>query len=90
MEMKKMTACSLIMMANVVFVCRWCALVNPNPEFGEMTDARDGQTYQTVTLGDQTWLAQNLNYETDNNVGVMTMTLKIAKLMEGSTTGKQR
>jgi len=40
---------------------------DPNPVFGEMTDSRDGQTYQTVTLGDQTWLAQDLNYEADNS-----------------------
>ena len=32
-----------------------------------MTDARDGKTYQTVTLGDQTWFAQDLNYETGNS-----------------------
>ena len=40
---------------------------DPNPVLGEMIDARDNQTYQTVTLGDQTWLAQDLNYETDNS-----------------------
>jgi uncharacterized protein (TIGR02145 family) len=64
MAMKKMTAASLIMMVLLFLFTSGC---NKKPILGEMTDARDGQTYKTVKLGDQTWLAQNLNYETDNS-----------------------
>ena len=36
-------------------------------EYGSVKDDRDGQTYNTVKIASQWWMAQNLNYETENS-----------------------
>jgi uncharacterized protein (TIGR02145 family) len=41
--------------------------VNNGGGSGTFTDPRDGQTYNTIEIGSQTWFAENLNYETSNS-----------------------
>ena len=42
--------------------------LNPDIEYGTMTDPRDGKTYRTVDVDGTIWMAENLDYE-DHEVG---------------------
>ena len=53
-------------MKTLIFIL--IAIVSLNTAFsqekGSLVDKRDGQSYLTVTIGNQVWMAENLNYDT--------------------------
>lgn len=38
-----------------------------NTSFGTLIDERDGQTYRTTKIGDQVWMAENLNFPVEGS-----------------------
>ena len=48
------------------YTCVTTKYLNPDIDYGEYLDVRDTQVYRTVQIGEQVWMAQNLNYKNDN------------------------
>ena len=73
--MKKTIAFLLLLQTAFLLSCttdaddEWdAAKVCPESKRGTFVDERDGQVYKYTTIGDQVWMAQNLNYETGGSV----------------------
>lgn len=49
------------------YKCQDVSLLNPDVEYGELLDERDNHVYRTLKLGNQVWMAQNLNYAADSS-----------------------
>ena len=57
---KNSSSSSVVPTVSVASPCKTEA--GDNCEYGTLTDDRDGQTYKTVKIGEQWWMAENLNY----------------------------
>ena len=57
-------AAGFIAIASMLVSCSEDEIDPVNNETGTFTDARDGKTYKTVEIGNQVWMAENLNFAT--------------------------
>lgn len=62
------------------------AYLNPEIEYDTIIDSRDGKVYKTVEIGDQIWMAENLNYYDDSDLSVKEKSWCYGKNDNGDST----
>ncbi|MDX2444448.1 MAG: FISUMP domain-containing protein [Bacteroidales bacterium] len=67
------TIITLLLVLMLAFALTQCTehILNPNNDWtagDEWFDVRDGQSYNTVQIGDQIWMAEDLNYDSKGSL----------------------
>ena len=62
--MKRLFAISIILVSAILTACGDESSTNQSDsfEYGTLLDTRDNKTYKTIKIGNQEWMAENLNY----------------------------
>ncbi len=71
-KMTKLTASDLSTKTNIIYTdvttLGYFAVSQQGIEVLDFIDNREDKTYKMVTIGDQTWMAENLNYESSGSI----------------------
>jgi uncharacterized protein (TIGR02145 family) len=65
MSARRILFAAMMLMGSIALFITSCETDSnkpPEDQGNTFTDTRDGKVYKTVTIGTQTWLAENLNY----------------------------